>query len=259
MPTNPSPTANLPCEQCGYLNEPERVYCHNCGAKLDRSLLPKVEEKKQEGPEKARKRIEKMTNPQSGVVKREIFMIFKTAFWGAVVAVLILIFRPPDDVPDPKKPGTGRLVSSDMMEALESPAPRQLSFTEDEVNEYLKRAFKAKDSAIPGVEFSRAFVNLSPGVMKFSVENSVWGYPVYSNVQYTLEVKDGKFTATVAGGGLGRLQIDPQIMKYGDFLFQSVWTALDREHKQMEKMASVKIEDKHIDLVTKGGGAAAPR
>lgn len=256
MPTNPSPTANLPCEQCGYLNEPERVYCHNCGSKLDRSLLPKTEEKKQEAPEQARKRIEKMTNPRSGWFWREVMMLFKVLFWAVVVAVLFLIARAPDGVPEAKKMGSGRLVSSDMMEALESPAPRSISFTEDEVNEFLKRALKAKENAVPGVEFTRAFVTLRPGVMKITSENSVWGYPVFAGVDYTMEVKDGKFVTTVVGGNFGRLAIDPQLMRYADFVFQSIWMSLDRERKQMDKLSSVKIEDQHIDLVTKGATAA---
>ena len=256
MPTNPSPTANLPCEQCGYLNEPERVYCHNCGAKLDRSLLPKVEEKKLEKPEQARKRIEKMTNPQSGWIMREIFMIFKTAFWGAVVAILILLFRAPDDVPETKKGGSDRLISSDMMEALESPAPRPLSFSEDDVNQYLKQMLKPKPGSY-GVEFSRAFVRLRPGEMRITSENSVWGFPMYAAADFNLEVKDGKFQATIVGGHFGRLSIDPQLMRYSDAIFGDLWGSLKRERGQMDKMASVKIEDKRIDLVTKGAAAMA--
>ena len=39
-------TRRLTCAECKYENEVERVYCHNCGEKLDRSLLPKVDEVK---------------------------------------------------------------------------------------------------------------------------------------------------------------------------------------------------------------------
>ncbi len=255
MPTNPSPSANLPCEQCGYLNEPERVYCHNCGSKLDRSLLPKSEQKKQETPEKARKRITKMTNPQAGWFWREVKTFFQVIIYSALAAAIILIAQAPDGVPDPKKPSTMRLVSSDMMEALESPAPRALSFSEDEVNQYLKQMLKAKEGMIPGVQFMRAFVNFRPGALRISSENSVWGYPLYSGVDYHIEVKDGKFTSTVVGGNFGRLAVDPQIMRYGEAAFQSLWTALQRERKQMDRMLSVKVDKERIDLVTKGAAA----
>ncbi len=255
MPTIPSSGATLPCEQCNYENEPERVYCHNCGAKLDRSLLPKGEESKQEAPEKARKRIAKMTNPQSGWFWREVKMLFKVAIYAALAAAIILLVQKPEGVPDPKGESTMRLVSSDMMEALESPAPRPISFTEAEVNQYLKQMLKAKEGAIPGVQFMRAFVNLRPGVIRISSENSAWGYLVYSGVEYRLEVKDGKFISTVVGGNFGRLRVDPQLMQYADYAFQSLWGALQRERKQMDKMMSIKVEEKRIDLVTKGAAA----
>src|SRR5580704_5733213 len=110
MPAAPT----LTCKQCNYANEPERVYCHNCGAKLDRSLLPKTAEKPQEHPEKARKRIEKMTNPQSGVFWREIKTLFKVAFFSALLAVVLLVIQKPVDLPEVKKTDNPRMVKSDM-------------------------------------------------------------------------------------------------------------------------------------------------
>ena len=39
----------LTCKACGYSkNELERVYCHECGEKLDRSHLPKKKDTSQE-------------------------------------------------------------------------------------------------------------------------------------------------------------------------------------------------------------------
>lgn len=253
MPANPSSSANLPCEQCGYLNEPERVYCHNCGAKLDRSLLPKVEEKKKtESPEKARKRIEKITNPKSGGFFYELKTLFKTLFYAALVAAVILIARPPNGVPDPKEPASMRLISGDMADALESPGPRPIAFAENEVNDYLKRKLKAKEGAIPGVEFKKAYVNLTPGVLRINSENSVFGYSVYSGVHYALDVKDGKFVTTIVGGNFGRLSVDPRLMVYAAAAFDSLWGSLQPERKWMDRMLSVKVSDKRIDLVTKG-------
>jgi hypothetical protein len=255
MPTNPSSTANLPCEQCGYLNEPERVYCHNCGAKLDRSLLPKGEEKKRESPEKARKRITKMTNPQANWLWRELKTLVQVMLYSVVTAAIILIAQAPHGVPDAKMAPALRLVNSDMMDALQSPTPVALSFSEDEVNQFLKQKLKAKEGMIPGVQFTRAFVNLRPGAVRINSENSVWGYPAFSGVEYRPEVKDGKFSATVIGGNFGRLAVDPQIMRYAVAVFQSLWTSLEPERKNMDKMQSVTVGEDRIDLVTKGASA----
>ena len=252
MATNPSKTANLPCDQCGYVNEAERVYCHNCGAKLDRSLLPKASEKKPESLEKARKRVAKMTNPGSGGIMPLIKTLFKVALSSAALAAVILIAQKPDGVPEPKKELLSRLVGAEMMDAIGSPQPRQLSFSEDEVNQYLKQTLKAKEGVIPGVRFERAFVNLSPGVLRISSEQSLWGYPVFAGIAYKLEINGGTFTPAIVGGNFGRLPVDPQVMQYADVAFKKLWSALERERKQMDRMQIVVVRQARIDLMTKG-------
>jgi hypothetical protein len=252
MATKPADKSNLPCDQCGFLNEPQRVYCHNCGAKLDRSLLPKQPEQKVESPEKARKRIAKMTNPGSGGVIREIKTLFKIAIGSSVVATLILVGRKPEGVPDVKKELPARQVSGEMMDAIESPQPRPLSFSEDEVNQYLKQTLKSNEGAIPGVRFERAYVKFSPGVIRIGSEQSLWGYPVFSGVAQKVGVKDGKFTTEIVGGNFGRLEIDPRLMQYADAAFQKLWAALERERKQMDNMQVVVVKEGRIDLMTKG-------
>jgi hypothetical protein len=256
MPSHPTSSASLPCGQCGYANEPERVYCHNCGAKLDRSLLPKGEEKKTENPEKTRKRIAKMTNPDSGRFGEEVKTFFKVLFSSALLAVILLVIQKPDGLPDPKGEPSTRLINSDLAEALESPTPRAVSLSESDVNQYFKNMLKKTEGAVPGIEFTRAFVNLRPGVLHIGSEQSALGYPLYSGIDYQLEVKDGKFLAKVVGGNFGCLAVDPQIMQYLDPAFGNLWKALAREHKQMERMQSVKVEKERIDLVTKGATAA---
>ena len=252
MSTKTDPEATLPCEQCGYANEAERVYCHNCGAKLDRSLLPKATEKEQEHPEKARKRIEKMTNPRSGWFFREIKTLFKIAFFSALLAAVLLVIQKPSDLPDLKKTDTPRLVSSDMMEALGAPRPTPVSFSDDDINHYLQQSLKPKDTMVPGVQVVRAYVACVPGVLRIYAEHAVVGLPLFSRIDYRLEVKGGKFIPTIVGGAFGKLAVDPQLMQYADYYFGTLWDSLQREHKQMDKMLSINVREGRIDLVTKG-------
>ena len=254
MATNPPPTPGptLPCEQCGYVNEPERVYCHNCGSKLDRSLLPKAAEKTQEHPEKARKRIAKMTNPKSGAVGREIKAFFKTAFFSALLAAVLLFCWGPEFFPEVKKSEEMRLVSSDMMEVIGSPTPKAVSFSDNDINQYLNKSVKTQDTMVPGVQLAHAFVATNPGVLHIYSELSAFGLPLYSRIDYKLEVKNGKFTPTIVGGAFGRLSIDPQLMQYCDYAFGTLFTSLDREHKQMDKMQSIVVREGRIDLISKG-------
>lgn len=252
MASTSTTSASLPCGQCGFLNEPERVYCHNCGSKLDRTLLPKGEEAKHEPVERTRKRIAKMTNPKSGSVLREIGTFFKVIIYAAIAAALYLVSQKPPDVPEVSRDLGLRMVNSELMEAVESPTARVISFTQDDVNDHLKRSLKAKDGGFAGTEFVRAYVTLHPGLLKMGTEQTLASYPLYSGIAYTLEVKDGKFTPTVAGGNFGRLSIDPRAMTYISGAFDKLFTALKRERDRMDRMQSVTIYEGRIDLVTKG-------
>ena len=253
--SNPAPAANLPCGQCGYENEAERVYCHNCGAKLDRSLLPKEGEGsgKTETPGEARKRIAKMTNPKSGGGMREIKTAVNVLIYSAILAAVFLIVRPPDGVPEVGKDLPQRFVSTDLMDALDSPQPKRVDFTEVEINAHLQQLLKAKDAGVAGLEFKRAYVNLMPGAIHIGSEQSLFGLPLYSGVLYRIEVRDGKFIPTILGGNFGRLAVHPLAMQYLDFFFQKLWTALSRERKQMDRMQTVIVQKGTITLVTKGG------
>src|SRR4051812_37103334 len=171
MATNPPPTPTLPCKECGYANEPERVYCHNCGAKLDRSILPKEEEVRRESPEKARRRIMRMANPSSSSVKREIGAFFKTLFFAALAACIVQCLRPPDGIPSTKSMGS-RILAMDMGDVVQAPVPKAVNFTEDEINAYLRSKVQGK-SSIPGVEFRRLYVNLQEGAGRVAMEKTV--------------------------------------------------------------------------------------
>ena len=253
--SDPALPANLPCGQCGYENEAERVYCHNCGAKLDRSLLPKDEEggTKTETPEQARKRIAKMTNPKSGGGLREIKTAVNVLIYSAIVAALFLIVQKPDGVPEVSKEMPQRFVSTEMMDAMDSPQPKRVDFTTAEVNAYLLQQLKAKDGGVAGLEFKRAFVDLEPGAIHIGAEESMFGLSVYSGVIYRLEVKDGKFTPTMLGGNFGRLAVHPAAMQYLDFFFQKIWGLLQRDRKNMDRMQTVLVQKGTITFVTKGG------
>jgi hypothetical protein len=249
----------LTCGACGFSNEPERVYCHNCGAKLDRSLLPSVEGgKNEESTEAARRRIRKMTNPAGYSIGQFLKSLIITLFWAVVVASAFLCAQKPEDVPEDKNELSQRLVQSELMEATQSPTPRTISFNQEEVNatlkQSLKRAIANGSATIPGVEFQRAYAVLMPNIVHLGLQQSLWGYPIYSGVDYRLTVVDGKFTPIMVGGNFGRLPVNLNVMKYLDFAFQKLWLALKREHDQVEKMQNVQVRRGEIIFVTKGAG-----
>ena len=252
-----APAASLPCEQCGYENEAERVYCHNCGAKLNRSLLPKEDGKsgKNETSEQARKRIAKMTNPKTGGGMREIKTAVNVLIYSAILAALFLITQKPDGVPEVSMAIRDPSVADALTDAIDSPQPRPVTFSETEINYYLQQQIKPMVSGSSLLEFKRAYVNLTPGTVNFGSEQSLFGLPVYSGVRYRIEVKDRKLTATLIGGNFGRLAMHPAAMQYLDFFFQKLWTLLKHERKQMDRMQNIVVQKGTATFYAKGADA----
>ena len=248
MPTSAS---TLTCPQCGYVNEAERVYCHNCGAKLDRSLLPKEDDQQtRDSIERTRKRVRKMTNPGRGL--QDVRSGIATLGWAALAAAITLMGRTPDNVP-PKQDGLAdRMIASELMDILESRQPRAIQFTERDVNQHFATARSKTKPAIPGVKFERAFAQLEPGVIRVGIEQSLGGYPIYSGVGYKLQIRGDKLVATTVGGNFGRLKVHPVLMEYAGAAFNKLWAAMSREKQQLDKMASVRIDKGLITFVTKG-------
>ena len=255
MATNPTgPT--LTCSQCSFANEAERVYCHNCGAKLDRSLLPKAEEADRGSAAKTRKRVQKMTNPGGMNVMTEVKALGKVLASSALVALIIGFIREPDGVPPAKAEDLSlRMIGSELSEAAESPQPRTLIFTQAEANSYLRTALKSKGGAvIPGAKFERAFVKFERENVTAGLVQSLFGRPLHTGARYRIGIKEGKFFADSTGGNFGRVAIHPLLMKYASVAFSPLWTALKREKDQVEAMQNVVVDKEKIGFVTKGRG-----
>ncbi len=244
----------LPCKQCGYINEPERVYCHNCGTKLDRSVLPKEDQVPRESADKARNRIRRMANPGSNVVLREAKTLLQVLIYSILLAALIQIGRPPDAVPPVQDGVIARQIGTEIEDALAIPQPRSVTLAEPDINAFMQKAVKEGDSSFLGgmIKFKRAYVVLTPGICHIGLVKSLWGWPLYFGTDYRLEIANGSLAATNVAGNLGRLEVHPLLMNWLDSAFQGLWTALHREREHLNQMQSIIIEKGKIVLITRG-------
>jgi hypothetical protein len=248
-------TPTLTCKQCNYENEPERVYCHNCGAKLDRALLPKDPAKTKEAIEQSRKRVRKLVTPKTGFFTNWQMSLLNVVASALSVSALIQMARPPAGVP--KAPTKDDLMNApQLVEAIEdlqmSPAPQARQLPEAMINLYLADAVKTKgDTADDYFKFERCFVNLGKDVIKITAQESAFGYPIYASTDYKLSIAGGKLVATNVGGSLGRIPVHPMIMEYCDSAFDQLWAALQREKSLLDNMQSVTISPGVFTFVTK--------
>lgn len=247
----------LTCKECGHVNESQRIYCHNCGVKLDRSILP-PEESLEATQEEVRKRVTAIVNPRSGFWANGWSSAFQTFLSAVVAASLVQICRPPDNVPPmPKK---GEIIERPMIpmllnRAMTEPTPQRITIQEGIANNYLLASLKPVSTGVIDNElkFQRVFVGFKPGACQITTEQSLFDFSIFARVVYRLQIANNKVNAVCIGGSLGRMPVHPLIMQYADYVFQNVWTALDREHKLIDQMSAIELKEKEIVLETKPG------
>lgn len=248
------PTPILTCGQCGYENEPERVYCHNCGTKLDRSVLPKEKTTQEENLAATKKRIKKMTNPGRGW--DDVKQGFNTIFLAAVVAAVFLLVMPPERLPSKEKEANAQLISVPIDYALENPAPSTLQFTEADISGHMRSRVKGVE-VVPGLDFKRAYAVLNDGKIVLGVHQELFGLPIYTTVEYEAGIKDDAFYAKKVGQSFNRLGIDPRIPLM-DSMFASVWAKLKRERQVLDRAHSITFTKDAVTIILKPASAVAP-
>jgi len=242
----------LVCPECRRDNEPERIYCHDCGARLDRTALAKVAPKGEDAKETQR-RLLAMLDPQRAKIRHLFFKSSKMILGALATAVLVQMLLPPDL---PARAKTGDFppqINLDLENAALNHQTAPLQYTEVQVNAYLGSALKSKKPALSKLlDFERAVVSFDETVCRVTAERSLYGFSVYTSTSSKVTLQNGTLNATNIGGSIGRLPIHPLIMKYGDALFTDLWAALDREKKSVAKMGTIEFHPQAVVMVPKG-------
>lgn len=241
----------LVCPECRRENEPERIYCHDCGARLDRSALAKIAPKGEDAKETQR-RLRSMLDPQRLKMRLMFFKISKLILGACATAALIVMLLPPD-VPAPVKSDEfPPQINLDLENAAMGRAAAPLRYTDAQVNAYLGNALKSKQAALSKLlKFERALVSFDEGVCRITAERSLFGFSLFTATSSKVALENGKLVASNIGGSIGRMPIHPMVMKYGDIIFSDLWTALDREKKAVAKMGGIEFQPQTVILTAK--------
>ncbi len=241
----------LICPECRRENEPERIYCHDCGARLDRSALAKVVPKGEE-PEDTQRRLRSMLDPQRVKIRMMFFKVSKLILGSCALAALVQMLLPPDVPPRVKSVDFPPQINLELENASMNHSVTPLRYTEAQVNAYLGNALKSKQTALSKLlQFERAIVNFDEGVCRITAERSLYGYSIFTATSSKVTLQDGKVVASNNGGSIGRLPIHPALMKYGDLVFSDLWTALEREKKSISKMGAIEFHPQAVVLSPK--------
>jgi hypothetical protein len=248
------PNIVITCAACQHQNEPERVYCHNCGQKLDRSLVPQATQAAAAAgeAEQNRKRVQKMMSVNRGKTMRDVKTAAKILVFAATVAAVVQFFRKPEDVTVAKMDAIpDRLLGEAWPGMMAHPGAITIQFTENDVNYFLAKSVKAKDGFVPGTKFLRTYVKLTPGSIKVAVERDLWGLKVYSSMTFAPVAKDGGVKFNVIGVHFGRLGFHPILKSIGGLAVGAVGDAFAKELKELPRLADVQVGDGLIQFSTK--------
>jgi hypothetical protein len=240
----------LTCPECRRENEAERIYCHDCGARLDRSALAGRKTGKIETAEELHKRMRGMFSQRRLKARLLFFKIAKLILLAGAAAALLEIFIPPDVPPAVKSEGFPPQINLSLETLTESHQPQSIQFSEQDVNAYLANALKRKKETLnhPLLAFERVLLTFTEGNCRVTIERSIFGYSIFTSGDYAVQIEGGKVTASPRSGAIGRLPIDPNAMQYAGFLFSDAVAAMDREHKLLNKVGSIQLHDKEISI-----------
>ena len=237
----------LVCPECQRQNEPERIYCHDCGARLDRSALAKVAPKL-EAPEQTQKRLKRLLDPTRARMRHIFFTTSKTILGACAMAGLVEMVLPPD-VPPPLKEPELAMISMDIENAISNHSTTPLQYNENQVNSYMVGAMRSKKAMLNKLlDFKRTLVKFEENTCRITVERSLFGFSLFTTTSYRVSVHNGTLNAANAGGSLGRLSVHPMLMEYGGILFADVFAALDRDRKLVTKLGSIEFHPQLVIL-----------
>ncbi len=239
----------LICTECRRENEAERIYCHECGARLDRSAITKAKSAG-ESPKETHRRLQAMLNPKGARLRHRLWCGTKLLLGAVVAAGLVQMLRAPElpaaassEVSD-SLPQIDLQLEGATMAAAGTPA---LRFSETDVNAYVSYKLKSKRKALSAyVGFERGIAALEEGAAVFTVERSLFGYSVFLSAQFAPRMEKEKLTAQILGGKIGRLPVHPEIMRFSGMLFSDVAAVFDRERRLLSKLGPIEL---HPDLL----------
>ena len=245
----------LTCTSCQHENEIERVYCHNCGEKLDRSLLPApTESESHDDRAKERKKIKGMMNPNRLNWLRTIKTFVLIELLAAAVAAGYLAIQAPGFVPAAGKDKFPELEVGDVWPGMMNAKPSvAVTFKEFDINYYLRKTLKGAEGPL-GTKFVRAFTHLEPGLVSLASERNAWGLPFYNSATFKPVLKDGKWSADMTKFAIGRLTIPPAFAKLvmlDSFTLGAITQAFEKEIKNLSRVEKIEPRDGVITFTTK--------
>ena len=239
----------IPCPKCGYDNELGRIFCHQCGTKLD---LDQIKPVSRGGKSLKRKRPSRVV----GNIVRLCGWLVTVALLVAIVMMLLV----PEVATVPSTPDD--LASFALKRGrLESAVERKRSFTatisESELNAFLDSlGFDKAKTPRSFVEPMDVQIQLSKDSVQVMVVARIRvGSMVEKKLLLSMTgkpaVRDGGFVIQPVAASIGRLPLPSVIVEKTAFVrsyFGRIFANLTEERKLLNRLSSIAVQPKQVVL-----------
>jgi hypothetical protein len=241
----------ITCPECQHGNEPERIYCHNCGARLDRSKVAAEKAAQVQTPTEETKHLKKMLDPGRGRAVRAVAKLLKIVLGAVICALIIVVLSPAEMPPESKNYTFAPMIGMDLTSALSSHRTTPLVYDEAQVNSYLASNLRRKDSPAKQGYFplERVLVRFDEGMCAISTKRNLFGWPVFGGGSYRVSIENGKIVAVSNGGFLGRLAIPSGLMKLAEPFLQKTWAAFAHEKEAVARLSAIEFHPQSVSLI----------
>jgi hypothetical protein len=237
------------CSECRRENEIERIYCHDCGARLERKAIKKIVPKKED----THSRVKKLFDARGPRIRALFFKVSKIALGACGSAALTVMALPPEVPSVVKNPLVQTPnIGFDMERVFASHEAMQVKYTDEQVNLFLVSNLKSKKKSLdqPFLEFKNAFAAFHEGAASVTIERSLFGYSLFTTINFGPQSNGGKAGVKPTGASIGRMPIHPEVAKYMNYLFGDLWGALERERKLASRLTSIEFHEKSVLLLS---------
>ena len=244
----------LRCASCGYDNDPTRVYCHNCGTRLERGGQAAPPPTGFTHPTD----IGKMKKPRQPVAWGKYFgALLRLLVLGGLVAALVLALLPPHDVPAPvaSDRALAQRLSSLVAASAGAGGTRAFSVPAGDINRWLVSSVALKEhDGIYRLKPERVYAVPGDGEVRVGVETKLpVGLDLYFEATFAPVPRGGGCGVEARGYSVGRLPLPAWAGVLVQKQFDSLAGALAGPLGQLAGASHIGITPEEVTLRWSGG------
>lgn len=249
------------CSSCGFENDPTRIFCQNCGERLEVSDVSSDATPAPATPYRYGDKSRKKAHKKPGFARLTVTLVREViglAILAALMAALLQALRAPDAIPPPQTAKTAltSLLAADIQAARENPYPRSVDVTWEQANTFLASRLTALEGTtnVLRARFERAYILGEGDEVVLGVEQRLSHWPVYLQLTFQIQSSSQGTTAQPVAGQMGRLPAPRFLLHYFVRTFQDVMDALKTPTSWISSATEVTLTPEGAKFLWPGNG-----